>query len=89
MLHSVKETKHYGFALVLQASDFLIPKKFDLTGDVTNLYPTKATLYEKRDFALRISSVNVTKLQVTSDLYKFTEEVHNKKLQFMFIGKSF
>ena len=41
MLHSVKETKHYGFALVLQASGFLIPKKFDLTGDVTNLYPKK------------------------------------------------
>ena len=86
---ALKRLNIYGFALVLQASGFLIPKRFDLSGDVTNLYPTKATLYKKRDFALRISSVNVTKLQVTSHLYKFTEEVHNKKLQFMFIGKSF
>ena len=45
--------------------------------------PQKATLHKKKSFPLRISSVNVTKSAVPTDLLTFTEEILIRKLHFM------
>ena len=38
---------------------------------------------KKLSFPLQISSVNVTKSNVSADLVTFTEEIHNEKLYYL------
>ena len=52
-------------------------------GVISILSNTKKTLHQKRSFQLRISSVNVIK-SAENLLKKFTEEILNGKLHFLY-----